>query len=61
MRGWRWLSIETLPAQTVASVRRHTGLAGIGAAAGPPRETYLNDPAVTPEAELLTQVAYPIR
>ncbi|MFB9723985.1 MerR family transcriptional regulator [Planobispora longispora] len=29
--------------------------------AGPPRETYLNDPAVTAEADLLTQVAWPIR
>ncbi|GAA3446933.1 helix-turn-helix domain-containing protein [Planomonospora venezuelensis] len=29
--------------------------------AGPPRETYLNDPAVTAEADLLTQVAWPVR
>ncbi|MFI6484618.1 MerR family transcriptional regulator [Nonomuraea sp. NPDC050663] len=27
---------------------------------GPPRETYLNDPAVTAEADLLTQVAWPM-
>ncbi|WP_283134163.1 MerR family transcriptional regulator [Rhizohabitans arisaemae] len=29
--------------------------------AGPPRETYLNDPTTTAQADLLTQVAWPIR
>jgi DNA-binding transcriptional MerR regulator len=29
--------------------------------AGPPRETYLNDPTSTDETDLLTQVAWPIR
>lgn len=28
--------------------------------AGPPREIYLNDPAVVPESELLTEVDWPI-
>ncbi|WP_106398790.1 MerR family transcriptional regulator [Actinocorallia populi] len=64
-------------AETTAAVTVHQGPhAGIAPAyhsltgwiteqgheiAGPPREIYLNDPAVTAEADLLTKVAWPIR
>ncbi|MDN4474849.1 GyrI-like domain-containing protein [Demequina sp. SYSU T00192] len=67
--------VQTLPGRTVATATHVGPYAGLGATyqaiwaaigeqglqiAGGPREIYLDDPDVTPEAELRTRIEFPV-
>lgn len=70
------IELKTLPAATVISAVHKGPYRTLGMAhakmyglletegfesAGAPRELYLNDPAETPEGDLLTEIQYPVR
>ena len=69
------IEVKTIPAATVVSAVHRGSYRTLGMAhtkvfarlqeegleiAGAPRELYLNDPASTPEEELLTEIQYPV-